>query len=250
MQPSDLAEFTALLDGTCALLSRGSYQPNAASTALFFRAMQAYPLHVVRKGLEAHMADPQRGRFVPVPADVIAQIEGAAAQDGRPDAEEAWAIAVRAADEAETVVWTTEIAQAWGVCQPVFALGDEVGARMAFKSAYARLTSEARNVREPVSWSPTIGHDESRRADALTRAVECGRLPAAYLPAPMGPVAGLLELSAVRGIPANVKSRLLEIRQQITPRPDDVPGEDFLAKQRTVELKAEAARRADGREAA
>ena len=249
MQPNDLAEFTALLDGTCAMLSRGSYQPNAASSALFFRAMQAYPLAVVRKALEAHIADPQRGRFVPVPADLIAQIDGAAAQDGRPDVEEAWAIAVRASDEADTIVWTAEIAEAWGVCSPVFHLNDEVGARMAFKAAYSRMVSTARAAREPVQWCPTIGHDTARRNDAITRAVESGQLPAAYLPAPTGPVAGLLELSKVRGIPLDVKAKLLEIRQQITARPEE-ESSDAAAKRRTQELKAEADRLAGRRDAA
>jgi hypothetical protein len=177
MNESDFDDFCAVLDGVCTLLSRGAYQPNAASSALFFRSMQAYPLSAFRKALDAHMADPQRGRFVPVPADLIAQIDGAAADDGRPGAEEAWAIAVRSTDESATIVWTEEIAQAWGVCSTVMQLGDEVGARMAFKEAYNRMVTDARRIQKPARWTPTLGHDVNQRREALARAETAGLLP-------------------------------------------------------------------------
>jgi hypothetical protein len=241
MKPSDFQEFCAVLDGVCSLLSRGGYQPNAASSALFFRSLQAYPMDVVRRGFEAHCQDPQRGRFAPVPADILAQIEGAAASDGRPEADEAWALAVAARDEGATVVWTAEAAEAFGVCRPVLDAGDEVGARMAFRAAYSRLVAEARAAREPIRWSASEGHDPGRRAAVLIAAVEAGRLPVAYLPAPdAGPVAGLLELSRQRGCPPCVRDRLLQIRQQITRRPE-VESEDAAGKRRTAELQERAA---------
>ena len=240
MERKDFEEFAAMLDGVCSMLTRGAYMPNAASVALFFRALQRYPLPTVRKALEAHIADPQRGKFAPVPADVIAQIESAAAADDRPEADEAWAIAVQAADEASTVIWTAEIAEAWGVARIVHEQGDEVGARMAFKAAYNRLITAARKVREPASWSPSLGHDAAARDEALARAVESGRLPVAYLPAPRGPVAGLLELAQQRGCPADVRDRLLAIRQQIASK-DDATSQDAADKLHTADLKAKAA---------
>ena len=234
MEQRQFAEFASLYDEVMGLYGKGVV---ATQKAVFFRALERFSFETVKAAFDAHITDAQRGRFAPMPADLIAQIESARAADGRPDAEEAWSIAVRAADESATVVWTQEIAEAWGQCKPVMDLGDEVGARMAFKSTYARLLASARATRQPVQWSPTLGYDEARRIDALTTAVVAGKLPAAYLPAPAGAVAGLLELSKVRGCPPAVAARLLEIRQQVMANGDG-PSRDAEAKQRTAEAKA------------
>lgn len=240
MQPSDLKEFRELLVGVCSLLTRGTYQPDPTSTALFFNALRRHSMGTVRAAFQAHIDDPKAGKFSPMPADILGQIERAAADDGRPDDAEAWATALRAADEAATVVWTAETAEAWGICRPVLDAGDEVGARMAFKSAYNRLLSAARSQREPVRWAASEGHDLALRDDSLRLGVELGRLPPAYLPAPRGPVAGLLELAQQRGCPPAVRDRLLEIRQQIADRAD-APSQDYLDKLHTADLKAAAA---------
>ena len=236
MKQSDFEKFCSMLDATCAMLSRGNYTPNPTSTAIFFNALRSHQFDAVSAAFTAHCQDPQRGRFPPVPADILAQIDAAAGDDGRPGEEEAWAISIRADSEAATVVWTSEMAEAFGICRAVLATGDEVGARMAFRESYRRLVLQSRQRREPVRWSPTLGHDTAMRDEALTLAVESGRLPSAYLPAPKAPVAGLLELTQVRGIPADVKARLLDIRQQIAGR-GDVESEDAAAKRHTVDAK-------------
>ncbi|NNB26316.1 hypothetical protein [Pseudomonas fragi] len=61
--------------------------------------------------------------------------------DGRPEPNEAWAIAVTAADEDNSVVLTEEILLALGAARPVLNAGDAVGARMAFLNAYQRLVA-------------------------------------------------------------------------------------------------------------
>ncbi len=125
-------------------------------------------------------------------ADIIARLD-----DGRPGPDEAWAMIPRS--EAETVVWTDEMAQALAVAQPLLDAGDQVAARMAFREAYARLVTQARADRLPVRWMPSLGHDRDGRHAALRQAVELGRLSmesvARFLPAPTaaeGPVAALL----------------------------------------------------------
>lgn len=178
MHATDIAEFTDMLDAVSAMLSRGRYVPNATSTSMFFNAMRRYSLATVRASFDAHVADPIRGKFVPVPADLIAQIEGMLADDGRLGPEEAWALALRSSDEAETVVWTAEISQAFAACRSVLDRGDEVGARMAFREAYARIVGAARADMVPVRWVPTLGHDLERRELALSEAIAVGRLEA------------------------------------------------------------------------
>ena len=242
MRNSDFDEFASALDSACTLLSKGAYRPNGTSTALFFKLLSKYELREVLAALESHCLDEQRGKFPPVPADIVHQIDAVKSDDGRPAADEAWSIALAASDEARTVVWSAETAEAWGVASEVYRAGDEVGARMAFKAAYARLVGAARAAREPVRWSPSIGHDAAQRDDALRLAVDAGRLPAAYLPAPRGPVAGLLELSQHRGCPPAVKARLEEIRAQILAGSGrEQYSEDAAAKQRTMEAKKRAA---------
>ena len=91
---------------------------------------------------------------------------------------EAWALALRSTDESETVVWTPEIARAFGVAKPVLIGGDQVGARMAFLAAYEREAETAKaEGRQPV-WQVSLGHDQQRREMVLQEAVDTGKLAA------------------------------------------------------------------------
>lgn len=94
--------------------------------------------------------------------------------DGRPGPEEAWAMIPT--DEAGSVVWTEEMAAAFGIALPLLQAGDKIAARMAFREAYARMVGEARDARKPVRWSPSLGHDAKGRDAALSAAITAGRL--------------------------------------------------------------------------
>lgn len=241
MQNTDMAQFGTMLDAVCSLLSRGAYQPSPTNTALYFRSLAKFSLAEVRAAFDAHVADPQRGRFVPVPADILAQLEGIAAQDGRPGVEEAWALAMRSTDEGDTIVWTSEVAEAMGICSPILSAGDEVGARMAFKEAYARIIDGARRARIAPQWTPSIGHDPERRESAIAAAVKAGQLSTnefAALPAPRGHIP--LLAAPERGIPAEALAGLKALREWLTA-PHDETSEDFHAKAETQARKAAAA---------
>ena len=177
MRDQDFDAFAALLDDVRSLLPSGQPALSATAKAMFFRALSAYGLSDVRAALDAHVRDPQRGRFAPTPADVIAQLQGAAEDDGRTGAEEAWATALQGCDEAASIVWTAETAEAWGIARHVLAIGDEVGARMAFRETYERLVGEARAARRSVEWAVSLGFDPQRREQAIDAAVAAGRLP-------------------------------------------------------------------------
>jgi hypothetical protein len=241
MREADIPEFTAMLDAVCSLLSRGAYVPSPANTALFFRALGRYDLAEVRAAFDAHVSDPQRGRFVPVPADVIAQLDGLATHDGRPGADEAWAIALRAVDEADTVVWTDETAQAWAIARTVLDAGDEVGARVAYRDAYNRLVDEARAARRPAAWNASLGFDPDRRAAAIVEAKAAGRyavVDALQLEAKGQP---LLELANAASAPPEARAALLRLREQLTqPKPEAVSA-DAAARAHTADLQRHAA---------
>lgn len=101
------------------------------------------------------------------------------AADGRPGRDEAWAIALQAGDERDTVVMTGEILAALQVARPILEARDKVGARMAFLNAYDRLTNQARQEAQPVKWEVSLGFDPDLRIRAIEQARNLGRLPAA-----------------------------------------------------------------------
>lgn len=154
--------------------------------------LAAYPEAAVLRALDRCRKE-LKGRLT-----LAAVLERVEEEDGRPGADEAWSIALASADEAETVVWTDEMAQAFGVAQPVLEARDKVGARVAFRDAYERIVREARAAGAPCRWVVSIGHDAERRAVALQAAVTLKRIDAAmatkYLPASLAdsPVAAAL----------------------------------------------------------
>lgn len=241
MRESDAGPFVALLSDVFGLYPAAK-PLTEGQVAMFFRAVAAHPLAAVQAALDAHVKDPQRGRFPPLPADVIAQIEGHAADDGRPGAEEAWAIALQGQDEAASVVWTAEIAQAWGVARAVFEVGDEVGSRMAFREAYGRMTDDSRRARRPIEWQASLGFDPQQREVAIAAAVAAGKLPHTamlQLPAPDGATLLVGDASAM---PAHVREKLCALADTLRARAD-APSLDALAREHTRRLQAETAER-------
>lgn len=243
MRDQDFDAFAALLDDVRSLLPSGQPALSATAKAMFFRALSAYGLSDVRAALDAHVRDPQRGRFAPTPADVIAQLQGAAEDDGRTGAEEAWATALQGCDEAASIVWTAETAEAWGIARHVLAIGDEVGARMAFRETYERLVGEARAARRSVEWAVSLGFDPQRREQAIDAAVAAGRLPLDHphaLPAPAAHAR--LTLVPPPGSAAAARERLQAMAEQLRAKPER-PSVAQLEHERIRALKAETAQR-------
>lgn len=179
MHEEDFDEFAQLLDDVYDLIGVGANKViSGGAKGMFFAAMAKYPLETVRAALSAHCMDKVHGKFTPKPADLIEQIESLTGGDGRPGADEAWAIAITSRDESDTVVWAAETAEAFAICAPILNLGDEVGARMAFKDAYNRLVNTARLAGKPASWNVSLGWDAGKREAALERAHVAGLLSA------------------------------------------------------------------------
>ena len=102
-------------------------------------------------------------------ADILARLD-----DGRPGAEEAWAMIPR--DESASICWSGEMAIAWGVARPLMDEGDQVAARMAFREAYAREVEQARAAGREASWSVSLGTDPAHRERVILEAVDAGRI--------------------------------------------------------------------------
>ena len=100
-------------------------------------------------------------------------------------ANEAWSLALPAADERNTVVWTSEASKAWSVALPLLEVGDKVGARMAFIAAYERHVSTAKSEGKHPVHEVSAGWDAAGRDLAIQQAQIAGLLP------PPAPVAAL-----------------------------------------------------------
>lgn len=137
--------------------------------------LAVWPEASVRRALD-RCAQELRGSLTL--SDVLARLPGA-----HPAPSEAWAIASKAFDESDSLVWTSAISTAFG---EVRHLGDRVAARMAFMAAYQRkVASEPPG---PAQWSASLGSDPGRRSAALLEAVDAGRLEAGAASRLLGPV--------------------------------------------------------------
>ena len=161
MQSASLLEAVAV---TAELCGRTFSEPAAR---MFLSDLSGYPEGQVIGAL-ARCRKEVRG--VLTVADVIQRLE-----DGRPGADEAWAMLPRS--ESESIVWTDEMSSAFGIAAPLMD-EDKTAARMAFREAYKRAVDESREQRKPVNWTASLGHDPRGREQALKRAVELGRLSA------------------------------------------------------------------------
>lgn len=157
---------------------------------VFVDDLCAYPEHQVLGALRRCRREV---RGILTVQDVVSRLE-----DGRLGAEEAWAMLPKT--EADSVVWTTEMAEALRICQPLLDDGDTVAARMSFKQAYDRIVACARDAGRAPDWQISLGHDPKGRDQALREAVERGRITLKHaqaahpaLPAPSPEAMALIE---------------------------------------------------------
>lgn len=103
-------------------------------------------------------------------ADVLGRLD-----DGRPSADEAYAMLPQGEDD--TVVWTEEMTSAWAIASEA---DDRVARRMAFLSCYRQAVQRARDEAKPVKWAVSIGTDPRGREHAIQEAVRRGRIGLAH----------------------------------------------------------------------
>lgn len=94
--------------------------------------------------------------------------------DGRPEPDEAWGL--MPVEEGQSVVWTDEMAEAFGAAIPLLDGKANISARMAFIAKYKALVSDAKLRGVAVKWSASLGYDQLGRQHALTEAVNKGRI--------------------------------------------------------------------------
>jgi hypothetical protein len=148
----------------------GGTEYSEAALELMVRKLSQFEEAAVAKALD-RCQDEVKGRLAL--SDIIQRIE-----DGRPGAEEAWAMIPMV--EYQSCVWTDEMSAAYGAINTNNMLDDTVAARMSFKETYNRLCAEARSQNKPVNWTWSPGTDETLRGRALVEAVEKKRMTASH----------------------------------------------------------------------
>jgi len=156
-------ELTAIFD------VYGKAAPSKAVKNIWWRSLSKFDLTVVIKALGIHV---DSSKYFPNPADVI---ELLIASDGRPTADEAWAIALPARDEDQSVIWTEEIEQAFlSIALPILETGDDIGARIGFRANYERRVDHSRSQGIKARWFMNAGNNLQIRHDTAIKAKEQG----------------------------------------------------------------------------
>ena len=170
MIQSDYEAFLATLSKTAAYYGRSV---NDDSFGIYWGLLKNYSLDEVQKAIASHCSDNVNGKFFPLVAHIIEQLQR---HDGRLGADEAWAIVPKT--ENDSAVWTDEMSEAYFLAAlPLLESGDEIAARMAFRSSYDRILTEARKRGMVARWTVTLGLDKGKHQSTLQDAVDRNRLP-------------------------------------------------------------------------
>lgn len=161
-----------------------------AAALIFVSELRVYPEQEVHAAL-ARCRREVVGRLAL--AHVIERID-----DGRPGAEEAWAMLPK--DENDSGAITADMAEVMGPALSLLRTGDGVQARMAFVEAYRKRVSQARANRETVSWRATLGFDKAGREAAQLDVERRLGLPTPERTMIEGPVDKSPELEPIRRV--------------------------------------------------
>lgn len=207
--------------------------PTAA--ALMAEDLSVYPKEMLARAL-SRVRNEHTGRLTL--KSIVDRIDEAA---GRPAANEAWAIACTALDESQTLVWNSEISDAWVVSRPIAEAGDMIGARMAFIGAYERIVRNAREMKVLPEAIVSLGWDKTTTNAAIEKALALGyispiqaeqhRVPALAAPVFDGRLllTGRIEPAAVAS--PEVRERLAQLRDELAARTQAEADQRFHEKQ-------------------
>ncbi len=123
------AKFTAALTGVA--IFYGVKLPKM-SLNIYWETLREHELETVQEAMQCHIKDPEYGRFMPKPADIIRHLPA----DRIMGTDAAWEVAMiaRIWDEDATIVTPMAVFMAFPFA--IWRMGDKIGARMAFKDAY------------------------------------------------------------------------------------------------------------------
>lgn len=171
MEKCDFGAFAEMLEAAL-----GAYGKTASESTvgIWFSALREFSLGEVRHAFGAHLKDVERGRFAPLPADLIGHIPS-----GHPEPQEAWSMVSKGlADERVTLVMTDEMRSAFFLA--IDLAEDRIAARMAFLERYKREIANARTEGTRPKWTASLGFDKEGQEAPIAEAVRLGRIPLDY----------------------------------------------------------------------
>jgi hypothetical protein len=177
LKTEDKTRFKDSLNGAWLATTNGKETPHRAVMDIFWSTFQNVSIEDFEAAVMTHLRTPKSGEFPPKLASLCAALSGQKQNDGRPEADEAWGIAIQASGEDATIVWTPEIRSAWAAAEPIIIEArDRIGARRAFIAAYERLVDQVRQQNEPVKWEVSLGTDPHAREQALFLSANLNRI--------------------------------------------------------------------------
>lgn len=193
---------------------------------IWWNCLIGHDLKTVKDAFGRHIQDTKSGKFAPKPADIIAMIE-LFKPDGRLGADEAWALYPH--DEATSAVITEEMAQAMQVAYPLLQEGDKIAARMSFKEAYNRITTQNKINGIQPKWFASLGQDKNGRETVIKEAVRLGRLTQDHAISLLPPAQN-----------SQFNNNVLQLQKvmQIESKIDLTPQEIAKAKEKIAQIKA------------
>jgi hypothetical protein len=221
MQANDKPEFFAVLSRTFKTLGKGAPEPEVID--VWWTKLEPFPLEAVAHAFSRHL---DVSEFAPTPAAILRHLPKLG--DGHLEAAEAWAIARNARDEAETVCWTQEMAEALSVTNGIG--NDEYAARTAFTARYNRLVEDARANGARAVWFMSYGHDASKREGVALEAVRTGRLQLEH-------VRAALPMLAAPAVPDTQKAQ--EQRAELDRLLESIPNHAERLEQKQAEIAAQ-----------
>ena len=164
MNEAEKAKFTAAVVGLAGFYGA---ELNKMSLAIYWDTLREHELEALQEAMRCHVKDPDHGRFMPKPADIIRHLPA----DRIMGADAAWEVAMKSRlwDEDATIVVSRAVFRAFPF--GIWGMGDKVGARMAFKDAWPAALAKYGDEVEA-----SLGLDVAGRAPAVLDAVRTGMI--------------------------------------------------------------------------
>lgn len=167
MNRGDLNEFASAWNTAQEVCANGKIPSNNGMLAIF-NSLSQYPLQIIQQAISRHIAT---ARFAPVPTDIRDLLER---HNKRIEPAEAWAIMPKSETESGCV--TTEMLEAWAICEDLYLNNQYFAAEKAFLAAYERLAKEADLQNQPVVWQLSHGTDAAHFESTVREAMRLNRL--------------------------------------------------------------------------
>jgi len=163
---------------------------------MWCKGLERFPDGAVRRSTANHI---MTNNFKPQLANIVLGCH--AMQDSLwLGAEEAWALVPKS--EQETALLTKEISEALAIAQPLIDEKDKIGARMAFKDAYSRLTEKSKALGRKPEYFVSLGLDQVSRASTLADGVRSKKISIEYATSVVPELAyDIVKLSGIKNHP-------------------------------------------------